>query len=287
MVDLLHSPFKPAFEEFANSIVSDCFICSPYITFSPIKMLLQTFANKNISDKIQIKILTDISLRTVVQGATEIPALLYLFDNHPSVSITYLPRIHAKVYIANKSSAIVTSANFTDGGETRNFEYGVKINNSVTVQKIQSDINAYQKLGANITQNQLLEIQKQVENIRSAIQIEQKVIRQKIRLESKKQERIVEDNLIRIRVKGRSTNSIFSETLLYLLSQKTMGTEELHLRIKNIHPDLCDDDFDRVIDGRHFGKLWKHQVRNAQAYLKRAGLISYDEEKRLWHKSGK
>lgn len=282
MVDLLHSPFKSIFEEFADSIVSDCFICSPYITFNPVKMLMQTIVEKKVGADVQINILTDISLRTVVQGATEIPALLYLFDNHPNVSITYLPRIHAKVYIANKSSAIVTSANFTDGGEIRNFEYGVKINNNVMVQKIQSDINAYRKLGADINQTQLVEIQKQVESIRGAIQVEQKKISQKIRLESKKQERIVEDNLIRIRVKDRSTNSIFSETLLYLLSQKSMETEELHLRIKNIHPDLCDDNFDRVIDGRHFGKLWKHQVRNAQIYLKRAGLISYNEEKRLW-----
>lgn len=287
MVDLLHSPFKPAFEDFADSIVSDCFICSPYITFGPVKMLIQTIAKRKISSDFQINILTDISLRTVVQGATEIPALLYLFDNHPNVSITYLPRIHAKIYIANKSSAIVTSANFTDGGETRNFEYGVKINNSDVVQQIQNDINAYKKLGANINQLQLTEIQRQVESIRSAIQVEQNAISRRIRLESKKQERITEDNLIRIRVKGRSTNSIFSETLLYLLSQKPMETEELHLRIKNIHPDLCDDDFDRVIDGRHFGKLWKHQVRNAQAYLKKTGLILYDEEKRLWCKSDK
>jgi len=285
MVDLIRSPFKPTFEEFADSIVSDCFICSPYITFGPIKTLAQTIAAKKIRDSVQINILTDISLRALVQGATEIPALLYLFENHPNVSVTYLPRIHAKVYIADKSSAIVASANFTDGGETRNFEYGVKISDSVMVQKIQSDINAYQKLGASVNQTQLTEIQKQVESIRVAVQIEQKKISQKIRLESKKRERFVEDNLIRIRVKGRSLNSIFSETLLYLLSQKPMKTEELNLRVKNIHPDLCDDDLDRVIDGRRFGKLWKHQVRTAQAHLKRTGLIFYDEEKRLWRKS--
>ncbi|MCZ2128185.1 MAG: phospholipase D-like domain-containing protein [Anaerolineales bacterium] len=285
MFDLLHSPFQPTFEEFANSIVSDCFICSPYITFGPVKMLIQAFAKKKIDSGVQINILTDISLRTVVQGATEIPALLYLLDNHPNIIITYLPRIHAKVYIANKSSAIITSANFTDGGRARNFEYGIKINDSNVVRKIQNDINAYRKLGANVNQIQLTEIQRQVENIKDAIQVERKAISHKIRLESAKQERITEDNLIRIRVKDRSINSIFSETLLYLLSQKPMGTEELHLRIKNIHPDLCDDTFDRVIDGKHFGKLWKHQVRNAQAYLKKTGIVYYDKDSKLWHKT--
>ncbi|MEW6241247.1 MAG: phospholipase D-like domain-containing protein, partial [Chloroflexota bacterium] len=133
MLDLIRSPFKPAFEEFVGSITSDCLICSPYITFGPIRMLTQVIADKKIGENVQINILTDISLRALVQGATEISALLYLFGNHPNVSITYLPRIHAKVYIANKSSAIVTSANFTDGGETRNFEYGVKISDKALV----------------------------------------------------------------------------------------------------------------------------------------------------------
>ena len=247
-------------------------------------MLTHAITKKNLAKDVQINVLTDISMRTLVQGATEISALLYLFENLHHVSISYLPRIHAKVYVSNQSSAIIASANFTDGGELRNFEYGVKINDIATVQKIQYDINEYRKLGAIVTPTQLKEIQEQVDNVRAIIQVEQKTISQKIRLESRKQERDVEDNLIRVRVKHRSTNSIFSETILYLLSQKPMETEELHLFVKDIHPDLCDDNFDRVIDGRHFGKLWKHQVRNAQAYLKRAGLISYDEETHLWHK---
>jgi hypothetical protein len=247
-------------------------------------MLTQTIIERGFAEKVQVNVLTDISLRTLVQGSTEVSALLHLFENLHNVSIAYLPKIHAKVYVSNKSSAIVTSANFTDGGEIRNFEYGVKINDVVTVQKIQDDINEYKKLGAIVTPIQLEEIQIQVENVRKTIQGEQKIISRKIRLESKKQERAVEDNLIRVRVKNRSINSIFSETILYLLSQKPTGAEELHLLVKEIHPDLCDDSFDRIIDGRHFGKLWKHQVRNAQAYLKRAGLIFYDEENRLWHR---
>jgi hypothetical protein len=247
-------------------------------------MLTYAIGQKKLSKDVCINVLTDISLRTLVQGATEIPALLYLFEHHQNVSITYLPRIHAKVYISNKSSAIITSANFTEGGETKNFEYGVRISDSATVRRIQKDIEMYQKLGANVTPAQLREVQTQVEDVRKTIQAEQKIISKKIRLESRKQERDIEDNLIRVRVKRRSVNAIFSETLLYLLSQKPMPTEELHILVKDIHPDLCDDTFDRVIDGRHFGKLWKHQVRNAQAYLKRAGAISYDEEAHLWHK---
>jgi len=60
-----------------------------------------------------------------------------------------------------------------------------------------------------------------------------------------------------------------------------MSTDELNPLIQKIHPDLCDDSVDRVIDGRHFGKKWKHAVRTAQQYLKRTGQIELREG--LWH----
>jgi len=47
-----------------------------------------------------------------------------------------------------------------------------------------------------------------------------------------------------------------------------MSTQELHPRISAIHPDLCDDSIDRIINGKHFGKKWKHAVRSAQQYLR-------------------
>ena len=60
-----------------------------------------------------------------------------------------------------------------------------------------------------------------------------------------------------------------------------MSTDELNPLIQKIHPDLCDDSVDRVIDGRHFGKKWKHAVRTAQQYLKRTEQIELHEG--LWH----
>ncbi|MCC6299040.1 MAG: phospholipase D family protein [Anaerolineales bacterium] len=285
MLDLIRPPQITAFNELINSINARCTICSPYITFAPVKMLLQAIAEKKSEKDVQVDVITDISLRTLVQGATEISALLYLYENHPKVSITYLPRIHAKVYIANESSAIVTSANFTDGGLLRNFEYGVKISDKNIVRKICDDVREFEKLGASVTVEQLKEIEKQVGQIKNTIKEEQKSIRRKIKLESKKLERVAEDNLIRVRVKNKSVNAIFSETVLYFLSQKPMSTQELHLRIKDIHSDLCDDTVDRIIDGKHYGKLWKHQVRNAQVTLRKAGLIYLNEKTQLWHKT--
>jgi hypothetical protein len=55
----------------------------------------------------------------------------------------------------------------------------------------------------------------------------------------------------------------------------------LHPLIQQLHPDICDDSIDRVIDGVHFGKRWKHHVRSAQSHLKADGKIRTDGER--WH----
>jgi hypothetical protein len=89
--------------------------------------------------------------------------------------------------------------------------------------------------------------------------------------------------LLKNRVKeGKTVNAIFSNTILYLLEKKgSLATSELHPLIQSIHPDICDDSIDRVINGQHFGKKWKHQVRSAQQFLKRQGLI-YRDKNNKW-----
>jgi hypothetical protein len=52
--------------------------------------------------------------------------------------------------------------------------------------------------------------------------------------------------------------------------------------VEGTHPDLCDNSIDRVINGVHFGRKWKHMLRNAQVFLRRKGLIElYDKKWRL------
>ncbi|MEA3311361.1 MAG: hypothetical protein U9Q76_03990, partial [candidate division WOR-3 bacterium] len=80
---------------------------------------------------------------------------------------------------------------------------------------------------------------------------------------------------------GRSTQSVFKRAILYVLERGALRTVDLHPIIQNLHPDLCDDSIDRVINGMHFGKKWKHHVRSTQQALKREGKIRYDGEK--WH----
>ncbi len=101
----------------------------------------------------------------------------------------------------------------------------------------------------------------------------------------KAREENIETEILKNRIKGGKTiNSIFADTILYILKKKgPLSTEEMHPLIQALHPDICDDSIDRVINGQHFGKKWKHLVRNAQQFLKRKGLIYLKNGK--WHLS--
>lgn len=285
MVALLASPFAPKFSNFINSLESNCVICSPYITAGPVRQLVDVLERKHLQSAINIKILTDMSAGNLVLGSTDIEALIFMTQRIYNVEVVYLPRIHAKIYISGESLAIISSANFTDGGSFRNLEYGVQISEPTLIRQVIKDTTEYAKLGTTVTSSQLSELHNQVQELRSVVREEQRSINKKLRIVSAKLQRKTEDNLIRIRTHQRTAHAIFAETILYLLSRRHMSTVELNEHIQVIHPDLCDDNIDRVIDGKHFGKFWKHQVRTSQGYLKRKGVIKYDAEQRMWRLS--
>ena len=82
-------------------------------------------------------------------------------------------------------------------------------------------------------------------------------------------------------------HTVFEKTVLYLLAAHgPLRTVELHPMIQAMHPELCDDTVDRVIDGKRFGKKWKHAVRTAQQQLKRKGLARYEAHRWLKTESG-
>ncbi len=257
-------------------------ICSPYITGGPVKKLIAAVESKGIQDTLAVTVLTNLSISNLMQGATDAGALLLLTERIARVTLVYLPRIHAKVYVSNGSQAIVTSANFTDGGAFANLEYGVQIDDLGRVRAIEQDISHYGQLGSRVEAVRLASLHNQIEPLRQAVQEEQKALSQKLRTLTAELRQNAEDDLLRARVQHRSLNAIFSDTILYLLASNNLSTAELHNKIRDIHPDLCDDTLDRVIDGQHFGKLWKHQVRGAQVTLRRRGLVDYNAKLRLW-----
>ena len=282
-MELCPSPLGATFDKFIDRIEHQCIICSPYIGINPIKQLITTLERKGLQTRLDLKIITDISLKTLVSRSTDISALILAKESIPRSEVIYLPRIHAKAYVADDSMALVGSANFTHSGLHENLEYAVCLRTPEIVRSVSNDIRRYAQLGSPVPTQHLHLLASHVADIQSAIESEQRSIDRQVREASSRLQLRAEEELLRIRVRGRTINAIFSDTIEYLLQRRAMTTEEIHRWIKEIHPDLCDDTKDRIIDGQRFGKLWKHQVRTAQQHLKKSGRISYDRRHRLWH----
>jgi hypothetical protein len=189
------------------------------------------------------------------------------------MEIRFLPSIHAKVYVADEKLAVVTSANMTKGGLLNNLEYGVELDDINLVRRIKLDITEYAGLGTRIDQVKL-KFLSQISSDLNRIRAEaEKSVKSRLRTEFENRLKNFDEEIIRTRVAGRAPHAIFADAILYLLARKPMPTAELHPLIQQIHPDLCDDSVDRIIDGKHFGKKWKHAVRTAQQHLKKTGQI--------------
>lgn len=275
-VEFVKSPIESKLIQIIVEAKNVLFVATPFIKDYGIETILN---NANCES---LKILTNLDLVNLCGLGYDIESLLKLWSKF-DVRVSSLGKLHAKAYIADDKIAFLTSANLTRGGLSENYEYGVILRDSELVKVMVGDMNKYFNLGNIFDKGTIEVIKNDVVEIRETREkIEQNRQLKKLNRFLKQKEEALQTKILRNRVKGKTINAIFAETIRYLLETKgPLSTREMHFFIRNIHPDICDDSVDRVINGQHFGKKWKHLVRNAQQYLKRNGSIYLEQGK--WH----
>jgi hypothetical protein len=147
---------------------------------------------------------------------------------------------------------------------------------------VRRDVLDYAGLGSPVPVERLAVLSAIAADLRETRTEAERSLSRRLRDEFARKLRQADDEVIRTHAGGRSLHAILEDAVLYLLRDGPKCTRDLHPEIQRIHPDLCDDAEDRVIDGRHFGKKWKHAVRTAQQHLKARGLIEYRAG--VWHR---
>src|SRR5207247_848733 len=95
----------------------------------------------------------------VLSGSLDIEALNVFSKRIQASVIVNLPRLHSKVYVADRSCALVTSANLTPSGMDYNFEYGVEFDDEGFVGNVRNDLESYSRLGNVLSRESLAELQ--------------------------------------------------------------------------------------------------------------------------------
>lgn len=284
MIRILSNDWHTTIASVASATHNDLLICSPFVAEEGIGVV-----RENITPAFRrngrLTFVTNLSVAHVCDLATDPRAIRTLSESVGDASVYHLPGLHAKAYIADCDVAVVTSANLTAGGLYRNLECGVEIRDQSLVRQVRRAIIAFAELGALVPRDRLEVYCNALDGLVDAVRAAQRSAHSAFRQQFRAAIRPIEDDLLRMRLAGGAVHSVFARTIEYLLRERgPLSTVELHTFIQSIHPDLCDDAVDRVIDGKRFGKKWKHAVRTAQQQLKRQGNVELEGSKwRLTH----
>ncbi len=281
LVSIVRSPWPETLERLISLADERLLIVSPFVKRSATKRILKQLDERARRASVRVDLITDLRPESTLAGSMDLGAIADFGRSLPRFELTHLPSVHAKVYVADSKMAIVTSGNLTEPGLRGNVEYGVALTEEGIVREVRSDFESYASLGAKVSVDDVAALSAEVEDLKSLFQRAERPIRDRARRAFERKLQATNLRLLRHRARGKTTHAIFSETLRFLLAKGPLRTVDLHPLIQLLHPDLCDDSTDRVIDGVHFGKKWKHYVRNAQQYLKRHGEIRFDGAR--WH----
>lgn len=265
-----------ALGELLKLATENVLVCSPFVGIQGTDFI---FANLPLGFSAggRIEFLTNLSIGNVCQRSTDPRALKSLVQNVPRTNVHHLPGLHAKAYIVDEKQAIITSGNLTAGGLFRNLEYGVVVDDAGLVRTIRSDLSELATLGTPVPSDVLTSYCDALDIVAASIREENQLAQREIRQRFLNTLQPLEERLLRLRLAGGAMHTVFARTIEYLLRiHGAMTTIQMHPMIATIHPDLCDDSVDRIIDGKHFGKKWKHAVRTAQQQLKKRGIIRFD-----------
>jgi len=275
MIDVLQRSWHRELAELVQSAESRLLIAAPFISKEGSSLITRHLANETRRSGC-VELMTDLWPSHVCDGSLELAAVTAICEAATRSTLWHVPRLHAKVYVADGKRAILTSGNLTAGAFDRNVEYGLQIADRALVNAIVNHFQDFQATGTRVAITELIKYGEAAKRVRDTFVKQQHALDARLRKAFDDALGTAEDELIRLRLAGGAVHTVFARTIRYLLGKYgPLPTTRLHEGVQHLHPDLCDDSIDRVIDGRRFGKKWKHAVRTAQQQLKRSGEVTY------------
>jgi len=272
-VDFVRSPCADSFRRLISVARSDLLLVSPFVKRQATAEVISTLRSQRTDNLVRLKLVTNLRPENILNGSVDLDAASDFSDNLSKFELVHLPSLHAKVYVADEQAALITSANLTQPGLEENLEYGVSVTDPSLVRSVRRDWEEYSRLGAKVEASTLKTLLAESTDLKEAFLKAERSIRSDARRALQQKLDAINLQLLKERARGQTAHSVFADSIIFLLKGGPLPTTAINARIKQLHPDLCDDSVNRVIDGVHFGKKWKHGVRTAQVFLRRKGVI--------------
>lgn len=177
----IQPPWENYFFSKVHAAEKSLFISSPYIKY-PVAGLLCEILQSKQNPNLSVQILTRIRIQDLIDGASDLEAfekLLHLAEV-PGLAVTVkcISNLHAKVYIFDENSAIVTSSNLTPSGLKSNIEYGIEVTDQAVIRHILDDMHVYWSVAETLTVEMIEQVAARLEATESVVTVDQ-YLRQK------------------------------------------------------------------------------------------------------------
>ena len=150
------------------------YLSSPYIKNTIATLLYEVLRSKE-NLHLSIKILTRVRIHDLIEGASDLEAFEKLLEikelQGVNAEVKCISNLHAKVYIFDEDSAIVTSSNLTPSGLKSNIEYGIEITDSAAVRQMLDDMETYWNNAETLTMEMLKEVRKRMQVTESIVNV--------------------------------------------------------------------------------------------------------------------
>src|ERR1035437_907881 len=120
---LLISPWSQELFERIKSVKKELIILSPWVKSTGTQLIIDALADS--TNELSIKLITRLSTRDLATGLSDMQAYNNLFEKFKDVQIKCVTNLHAKLYVFDRESMILTSGNLTASGLRYNIEAGI------------------------------------------------------------------------------------------------------------------------------------------------------------------
>ena len=297
-MELIKSPWEQEFHNFGKIVRSNATIVVPFIGEEPLNELASEFSERNPP---RVRLLTSLRNHSVIDGTVAVGAILDFCKTVGNVTVRNLPRLHAKVYIADDELAIITSGNLTQSSLNRNSEYGVRISEKSAISQLLVDIEEYWLHGEIVSLTELEKLadwqmsnrqkiqSSKYENMdlyKSQLQELENILRTISPKISTYEERFGLTSSVVDQLRGNPSetdNAVFSRTIVHILGYGPLSAREIDHAIQAIHPNRCDD---TILNNKNTQPRWQHRSASARKWASiDLGKIEYDSKQKLWRLS--
>ncbi len=129
---------SPWYQELFNKIThvsSELILITPWVKHEGARLVIDALEINPSRKKIQTELITRLGTKEFINNSSDLEAFSFLFNHINKFQTRCVSNLHAKVYIFDKKSMIVTSGNLTLGGLRNNIEASLLVESPTLVKQ--------------------------------------------------------------------------------------------------------------------------------------------------------